>query len=50
MYNKLSPSVTLWESSIKDTTLMAIQQLLNITPQNPVEADSSTVNNENPIF
>lgn len=50
MYNKLSPSVTLWENSIKDTTLMAIQQLLNITPQNPVEADSSTVNNENPIF
>ncbi len=50
MYNKLSPSVTLWESSIKDTTLMAIQQLLNITPQNPVEKGSSTVNNENPIF
>lgn len=29
MYKKLSPSVTMWESSLKDTMLMAVEQLLN---------------------
>lgn len=32
LYKKLSPSVTMWESSMKDTILMGIQQLLNATP------------------
>ena len=29
MYQKLSPSVTMWESSLKDTMLIAVEQLLN---------------------
>ena len=29
MYKKLSPTVTMWESSLKDTMLMAVEQLLN---------------------
>ncbi|MBR5509865.1 MAG: hypothetical protein IKV59_07410 [Lachnospiraceae bacterium] len=33
IYNKLSPSVTMWESSLKDTMLMAIQQILNSNTQ-----------------
>ena len=32
LYKKLSPSVTMWEKSLKDTVLMAIQQLLNEEP------------------
>lgn len=32
LYKKLSPSVAMWESSMKDTVLMAIQQLLNEEP------------------
>jgi len=33
LLNKLSPSVSMWESSMKDTILMAIQQLINSYPQ-----------------
>lgn len=29
LYKKLSPSVSMWESSLKDMILLAIQQLLN---------------------
>lgn len=32
MYKKLSPNVTMWEDSLKDTILIAIQQMLNNTP------------------
>lgn len=32
IYKKLSPSVTMWESSLKETILMAVQQMLNQTP------------------
>lgn len=35
MYKKLSPTVSMWESSLKDTILMAMQQLLNQTPASP---------------
>lgn len=31
MYKKLSPSVTMWEDSLKDTMLIAVEQLLNTT-------------------
>ena len=49
LYKKLSPSVTIWESSLKDTVLMAIQQLLNSEPQTTI--DSSTAGtNDGPIF
>lgn len=34
IYKKLSPSVTMWESSLKDTMLMAIEQLLNSVTDN----------------
>ncbi len=33
LYKKLSPTVTMWENSLKDTILMAIQQLLNVAPK-----------------
>lgn len=45
LYKKLSPTVTMWENSLKDTILMAIQQLLNaapkteLQPNHPVEDD-----------
>lgn len=44
LYNKLSPSVTMWESSLKDTMLMALEQMLN---------DSSTesrMDSDKPVF
>lgn len=33
LYKKLSPSVTIWESSLKDSVLTSIQQLLNTNNQ-----------------
>lgn len=33
MYKKLSPTVTMWEGSLKDTMLMAVEQLLNANSQ-----------------
>lgn len=39
MYKKLSPTVTMWESSLKDTMLMAVEQLLNTTVQSPSNPD-----------
>lgn len=33
MIKKLSPTVTMWEKSMKETVLMSIQQLLNAAPQ-----------------
>lgn len=33
LYKKLSPSATMWESSLKGTLLTAIQQLLNSSVQ-----------------
>lgn len=47
MYKKLSPTVTMWESSLKDTMLMAVEQLLNTTAQSDYTSDSSDVD---PIF
>ena len=41
MYQKLSPTITGWESSIKDTALIAIQQLLNTSSVNSTSADDS---------
>lgn len=32
LYKKMSPSVTMWENSLKDTILIAFQQLLNELP------------------
>lgn len=42
IYKKLSPSVTNWESSLKDTMLLVVEQLLNerVSPEN---ADQSIV-------
>ena len=36
---KLSPNVTMWESSLKDTLLMAVEQMLNSAP--PVTNDKN---------
>lgn len=53
LYKKLSPSVSMWEGSLKDTTLLAIQQLLNVEAEGS-ENNSSVVNesrDENePVF
>ena len=45
MYKKLSPTVTMWEGSLKDTMLMAVEQLLNTSAQSGVE-NSSAFNGE----
>lgn len=55
MYKKLSPSVTMWESSLKDTMLMAVEQLLNAgvatgTTQPENITESGGVDSNGPIF
>ena len=50
LYKKLSPAVAMWESSIKDTTLMAIQQLLNAEPQTTFGGNTVYENDVSPIF
>lgn len=51
LYKKLSPNVTMWENSLKDTILMAIQQLLNATPNavGTAEAKSSIQSEDEPV-
>ncbi len=48
LYNNLSPSVSMWESSLKETVLLAIQQLLNETPSGGNSAESGS--GEGPVF
>lgn len=49
--NKLSPFITMWESSIKDTVLMAIQQILNTNVQTSYKnKENSSTNYDEPIF
>jgi hypothetical protein len=52
LYKKLSPSVAMWESSLKDTALMAIQQLLNTEPQTTFDGGSVSEDRDSdgPIF
>lgn len=50
LYKKLSPSVTMWESSMKDTMLMAIQQLLNAEPQSTCSGGTASRDGDDPIF
>lgn len=50
LYNKLSPSAAMWESSMKDTSLMAIQQLLNAVTQESNRENTDAFNVEVPIF
>lgn len=49
MYKKLSPTVTMWESSLKDTMLMAVEQLLNTNTKDSVGLNVPDVP-DNPIF
>lgn len=50
MYKKLSPSISMWESSLKDTMLLSIEQLLNTSAQaSQGETHSEAVPGE-PIF
>lgn len=52
IYKKLSPSVSMWESSLKDTMLMAVEQLLNsnvMAENNEKTIDEVTVF-KHPIF
>ena len=50
LYKKLSPSVAVWESSMKDTVLMAIQQLLNAEPQTTFNGGNANDTSDEPIF
>lgn len=52
MFKKLSPSVVMWESSLKDTMLMAVQQLLNTANQSkPTEQPTVPhADEEKPVF
>lgn len=51
LFKKLSPSVAMWESSLKDTVLMAVQQLLNDTPQSNYETKvNESIESDAPIF
>lgn len=50
LYKKLSPSVAMWESSMKDTVLMAIQQLLNAEPQTTFNGGNAADTGDGPIF
>lgn len=48
MYKRLSPSVAMWEGSLKDTMLMAVERLLNTMPGTS-ETPSSHADDE-PLF
>lgn len=51
MYKKLSPTVTMWEGSLKDTMLMAVEQLLNASAQSgSAPASAPVVNTEETVF
>ncbi len=53
MFQKLSPSITMWESSLKDTMLMSVQQLINQSTysDNKKMHESDVIISENaPIF
>lgn len=51
LYKKLSPSVAMWESSMKDTVLMAIQQLLNAEPQSTAaDSEPAAGAEDGPVF
>lgn len=53
LYKKLSPSVAMWEASLKETTLLAIQQLLNIESGNSENYSSvvdETIDKDQPVF
>lgn len=50
MYQKLSPLVTMWESSLKDTMLMAVEQLLNTSVQFSSGEINTDATSKEPIF
>ena len=52
MYKKLSPSVSMWEDSLKDTILLAMEQLLNSPAKNleVVHNDKDEPSSTEPIF
>lgn len=48
LYKKLSPTVTIWENSLKDTVLIAFQQILNKSENQTVESES-LISEDEPI-
>lgn len=53
LYKKLSPLVTMWESSLKDTMLVAVEQILNTTAFGVEENSISEIRNKDatePLF
>lgn len=50
MHQKLSPLVTNWESSLKETTLMVIQQLLNSSQKTEIVNDSDEENKSDELI
>lgn len=45
MYKKISPTVTMWEKSLKDTFLTAIEQILNSSSISSKRIESSEIEN-----
>lgn len=51
LYKKLSPTVTMWETSLKDTLLTAIQKLLNSSVQGGSTSVAPPLSSDNkPVF
>ena len=50
LYNKLSPSLTDWENSLKDATLTSIQQLLNAVPHITTDKNPAQNTDNFPVF
>lgn len=50
LYKKLSPSVIMWESSMKDTVLLVIQQVLNSGVQSIFATGTTATDSEDPIL
>ena len=54
LQKKLSPAVNMWESSLKDTTLIGIQQLLNAESQTRHTSENQefnkNMNTNEPVF
>lgn len=50
LFKKLSPSVVMWESSMKDTILMAIQQILNSISQGELVPSIKTEEKEDGLI
>ena len=47
LFKKLSPTASNWESSMKDSVLLIIQQILNSSTQTKTQTHTTNNNNNN---